>query len=91
MISDHEDVNSNGDCFGCDDDCDNGCCCCIDDYYHGIGDGDSDENDIHDNFDDADDNDLVNPGYAGEPNEVAGDADKQDEELLSVSARGQKF
>jgi len=25
------------------------------------------------------------PGYAGEPNEVAGDADKQDEELLSVS------
>ena len=86
MISDHEDANSNDDCFGCDDDCDNGCCCCIciDDYYHGIGDGDSDENDIHDN-------DHVNPGYAGEPNEVAGDADKQDEELLSVSARGQKF
>ena len=87
MISDHEDVNSNDDCFGCDE----GCCCCIDDYFHGIGDGDSDENDIHDNFDDADDNDHVNPGYAGEPNEVAGDADKQDEELLSVSARCQKF
>ena len=84
MISDYDDVNS-------DDDCDNGCCCCIDDYFHGIGDGDSDENDIHDNFDDADDNDHVNPGYAGEPNEVAGDADKQDEELLSVSARCQKF
>ena len=41
---------------------------------------------ISDHFDDA-----VNPGYAGEPNEVAGDADKQDEELLSVSARCQKF
>ena len=91
MISDHEDVNSNDDCFGCDDDCDNGCCCSMDDYFHGIGDGDSDENDIHDSFDDADDNDHVNPGYAGEPNEVAGDADKQDEELLSVSARCQKF
>ena len=49
------------------------------------------DNDVHDNFDAADDNDQVNPGYAGEPNEVAGDADKQDEELLSVSARGQKF